>query len=210
MSTSLILWSHTKIIDIMKAFVIIDNGHGCGTAGKCSPDGRYREWLRTRELARAIKYELERVRIEAHLLVPEDEDIDLATRCRRANALCTSGRNAVLVSLHNNAAGSGIKWHTASGWSVFVAPNASAQSRRLATLLYGQAMARGLRGNRAIPKDSYLTANLAICRDTVCPAVLTENMFHDNRQDVDFLMSEQGFRAIVDLHVAAIREYYGI
>ena len=71
-------------------------------------------------------------------------------------------------------------------------------------------MARGLRGNRAIPKDSYQTANLAICRDTVCPAVLTENMFHDNRQDVDFLMSEQGFRAIVDLHVAAIREYYGI
>ena len=73
------------------------------------------------ELARAIKYELERVRIEAHLLVPEDEDIDLATRCRRANALCTAGRNAVLVSLHSNAAGSGDKWHTASGWSVFVA-----------------------------------------------------------------------------------------
>lgn len=204
------MWSHTKIIDIMKAFVIIDNGHGCDTAGKCSPDGRYHEWLRTREHARAIKYELERVRIEAHLLVPEDEDIDLATRCRRANALCTSGSNAVLVSLHSNAAGSGDKWHTASGWCVFVARNASAQSRRLATLLYGQAMARGLRGNRAIPKDSYLTANPAICRDTVCPAVLTENMFHDNRQDVDFLMSEQGFRAIADLHVAAIREYYGI
>lgn len=194
----------------MKAFVIIDNGHGCDTAGKCSPDGRYREWSRTRELARAIKYELEQVRIEAHLLVPEDEDIVLATRCRRANALCTAGRDAVLVSLHSNAAGAGDKWHTASGWCVFVARNASARSRHLAALLYGQAMARGLRGNRATPKDLYLTANLAICRDTVYPAVLTENMFHDNRQDVDFLLSEQGFRALVDLHVAAIREYYGI
>lgn len=40
-----------------------------------------------------------------------------------------------------------------------------------------------------------------ILKHTKCPAVLTENLFQDNKEDVDFLLSEEGKRAIVDLHV---------
>nr|DAT77576.1 MAG TPA: MurNAc-LAA [Caudoviricetes sp.] len=29
-----------------------------------------------------------------------------------------------------------------------------------------------------------------MCRDTKCPAVLTENLFQDNKEDVEFLLSE--------------------
>ena len=46
-----------------------------------------------------------------------------------------------------------------------------------------------------------------MCRDTNCPAVLTENLFQDNRQDVDFLLSDAGRAAIVQLHFVGILNY---
>ena len=44
-------------------------------------------------------------------------------------------------------------------------------------------------------------------KNTPCPAVLTENMFQDNQDDVAFLKSEEGKEKIVDLHVNAIKKY---
>ena len=49
-----------------------------------------------------------------------------------------------------------------------------------------------------------------ILKHTKCPAVLTENLFQDNRTDVDFLLSEAGKRAIVDLHVNGIINYLSL
>ena len=34
--------------------ILIDNGHGIGTAGKCSPDGLFREYAWAREVAQMI------------------------------------------------------------------------------------------------------------------------------------------------------------
>ena len=44
-------------------------------------------------------------------------------------------------------------------------------------------------------------------RHTSCPAVLTENLFMDNLADCDFLLSEEGQQALVDLHVDGIISY---
>ena len=49
-----------------------------------------------------------------------------------------------------------------------------------------------------------------ILRHTNCPAVLTENLFQDNREDVEFLLSEEGKRAIVSLHVWGTMKYLGL
>ena len=46
-----------------------------------------------------------------------------------------------------------------------------------------------------------------MCRDTNCPAVLTENMFQDNKEDVDFLLSEEGKQMITYIHVNGIIDY---
>jgi N-acetylmuramoyl-L-alanine amidase len=46
-----------------------------------------------------------------------------------------------------------------------------------------------------------------MCRDTKCPAVLTENLFQDNKKDVEFLLSEKGKETIVNLHVEGIINY---
>lgn len=34
--------------------ILIDNGHGVNTPGKCSPDGVFREYKYTREIAAAV------------------------------------------------------------------------------------------------------------------------------------------------------------
>lgn len=189
--------------------ILIDNGHGVNTLGKRSPDGRLREYKYCREIARDVVARLKAQGYDAELLVPEENDIGLTTRCSRANSWCNKlgSKNVVLVSIHNNAAGSGSQWMNAKGWTVWVAPNASSNSKELARLLYEQAEKLGLKGNRSVPKEKYWVGNFAIVRDTKCPAVLTENMFQDNKEDVDFLLSEKGRNAMVEVHVEGIKNY---
>lgn len=181
----------------------IDNGHGENTLGKCSPDKRFREWSYTREIARRVVAELKSQGYDAELLTPEDRDVSLSERVRRANAV----RDSIVISIHNNAAGGDGKWHNATGWSGFVAPNASQNSKRLAQILLEEAHKRGLQGNRSIPKEKYWVGNFAIIRDTKMPAVLTENLFQDSQEDVKLLESEEGKKKIVDLHVEGIKRY---
>lgn len=192
----------------MEKFVIIDNGHGRGTAGKCSPDRKVKEWEWTRAAARLLQRRLAGMGIDTALLVPDDADISLRERCLRANNLYKRHRGAVLVSLHSNASGDGTAWGAAKGWSVFIARRASAESERLARCLFRRAELRNLLGNRVSPRELFNRASLAICRDTLCPAVLTENMFHDNRADVAFLSSAEGIDAIVSLHAEGIADYF--
>lgn len=188
---------------------LIDNGHGFDTKGKRSPDGRLLEYAWTRVVVRKLKEVLEKAGHTVILVTPEDKDIALSERVRRVNNYCAKygTKNCVLVSIHINAAGNCTSWTTASGWSGWVAPNASAKSKRLAQLLYGEAERHGLKGNRSVPKERYWVGNFAIIRDTKCPAVLTENLFQDNKAEVDYLMSASGINTIVQIHKDAIEKY---
>ena len=190
----------------MTYIVLIDNGHGGETPGKCSPDGRLREYAWTREIARCVCDKLKSLGYDARLLVPELNDVPLRERVRRVNSVCAGAGsdNVLLISIHVNAAGTG-QWHNASGWTAWVAPNTSQRSRQLASLLNAEAVRLNLKGNRSL--EPFFTGNFAILRDTKCPAVLTENMFQDNSHDVDYLLSERGKSEIADLHVTAITQY---
>lgn len=189
--------------------ILIDNGHGKDTPGKCSPDKSLREYKWTRDLAQRVTRELSNKGFDAILLTPEDTDISLKERVHRANAWCSrlGSKNVVLVSIHNNAAGADGRWHDATGFSVFISKNASSNSKRLAQIFTGKATEKGLMGNRYIPDEKYWVQSLAMTRDTKCPAVLTENLFQDNKDDVAYLLSREGKQAITDLHVEAIIEY---
>ncbi len=189
--------------------ILIDNGHGSDTKGKHSPDGRLKEYLWARDVAKRIQAKLKSLGYDARLIVPETRDISLRERTRRVNDICrqVGSKKCLLISVHNNAAGADGKWHDARGWCGFVAPNASANSKRLARILWEHADRAGLRGNRCVPAERYWVKSLAMCRDTNCPAVLTENLFMDNRADAEYLKSESGKETIADLHIAAIKEY---
>ena len=188
--------------------VLVDNGHGYEITGKRSHDGRLLEWAYSREIACRLVASLKARGIDAEQIVPENTDISLKERCRRVNAICAKlgSKNCICVSIHNNA-DKGASWTNASGFSVFVSTNASSNSKKLASIFTDTAKNYCLEGDRAIPKEKYWTKNLAICMDTNCPAVLTENLFMTNKSDVDFLLSDIGKKIIVKMHEEAVIEY---
>ena len=193
--------------------ILIDNGHGENTPGKCSPDGRLKEWIYTREIADRMVTGLREKGFNAERIVKENIDIPLSVRCRRANNIYreTEG-NAILISIHCNAAGYGTDWLTARGWSVFVSNNASVNSKRLAMCLAESAKAKSAKAKSAfvrqpVQEQLFWIQNLAICRDTICPAVLTENFFQDNKKDVEFLLSAEGKQLVVQTHIDGITDY---
>lgn len=189
--------------------ILIDNGHGVETAGKRSPDGSLREYKYAREIAARIVSRLKEKGFDAERIVTEENDISLAERCRRVNSVCDrlGAKNVILVSVHCNAAGNGSQWMNARGWSAHVSLNASTQSKAFARSLIETAEREGLKIRKYAHQSPYWSQNLAICRDTKCAAVLTENLFQDNKEDVAFLLSEVGKETIVSLHVKGVINY---
>ena len=119
--------------------VLLDNGHGAETLGKRSPDGRLREYAYTREIAIRVAGKLQQAGIDTVRIVPKETDVPLAERVDWINhAYAEAGKQAILVSIHCNAMGSGAEWMPASGWSVFVGGNASQKSKLLARPRHGR------------------------------------------------------------------------
>ena len=184
--------------------ILIDNGHGKETPGKCSPDGRLKEYAYTREIADRLVTGLQNEGIDAMRIVTGENDVALFERVRRVNAI---GKDAILVSIHCTAMGSGAEWMSASGWSVFVGVNASMNSKRLARQLAQVALNRKVKVRRPSPQKLYWTANFYICQKTNCPAVLVENFFQDNKEDVEFLLSEEGKQCVTNILLEGITNY---
>ena len=197
--------------------ILIDNGHGINTPGKRSVDGTLREGVKAREIARAIVADLQRRGYDASLLTPEDGDVQLRERVSRANQWCDKlgKRNVCVVSIHHDAMGEGKKWNDSNGWSCRCSIGKNAQkvsvlSQLLADCLFEAAGQIGRRMLRQYPDKSFWVQNLAICRDTKCAAVLTENFFMTSQSDLAFLQSKEGTQKIIDAHVRALIKYVDI
>lgn len=182
--------------------ILIDNGHGSNTKGKRSPDGRLMEYAYTREIAELVVSELLKKGIDVERIVREEVDVPLQERCRRVNQYKAS--EAILVSIHCNAAGSGADWMSSRGWEAWTSVGQT-KADNLATCLYKAADEAGLKTRKDMTDgDPDKEEGFYILKHTVCPAVLTENLFQDNKEDVAFLLSEDGKQAIVNLHVNGI------
>lgn len=203
--------------------VVLGTAHRRRLAGKQSPDGSLLECVYSREVASGVKMKLEaygyRVVIDyTPLDLPKtmqtpyewlETQRELGMRVNFVNELCRQyGAKCVLyVSIHVDASGKDGQWHGAHGWSVRVSPKASAQSKLLAGCLFDAAEAHGLCTRRQLANQKYWVQSLEVLNDTDCPAVLTENLFQDNRKDVAFLLSDEGRHTIERLHVEGIIRY---
>jgi len=191
--------------------ILIDNGHGLNTPGKRSPvwanGSQLLEWRYTREIATRIEERLRNTNISFQRIVPEHNDVPLWERCQRVNKIARAigHRNCLLISLHVNASTTG----KARGWEIHTGPGQTL-SDTYATLFWQEAEKRLPKETRMLSdftdNDPDRDSNFAILRDTICPAVLTENLFMDNEQDCRYLLSEAGKQAITDIHVNAILE----
>lgn len=191
----------------MKPIVLLENGHGKETAGKRSPvwsDGsQLFEWEFNRDIVRRIAEKLEADGIPYRVLVPEETDISLTERARRANEIAKENNGkAYVLSIHANAGGG-------TGWEVYTSPGQT-PSDAIATVFFEEA------GREFVPDgwrmrsdysdgDPDKEANFAILTKTTCPAILTENFFMDTEKDCRFIMSEDGRERIANMHVAAIK-----
>ena len=55
--------------------------------------------------------------------------------------------------------------------------------------------------------DKDWETNFYICQKSKCPAVLTENFFYDNEDDVKYILSEEGRKAVIKTHIDGIINY---
>lgn len=205
--------------------ILIDNGHGADgyTNGKYSPivDGmsiehdqtvyehRFREGNFNRLVSAELVTRLRNMGYDAERIVPEAKDVTLMERVERVNSWCRKlGKDNVLfVSIHANAAGCCEKWMNARGFTVWVAKHASTASRKLAQIFTTTATEASLMGNRSVPAEHYWQADFFVLKHTLCKAVLTENMFYDNRDDISLIATTEGRERIVELHVNALLKY---
>ena len=188
--------------------IILGTAHSKSTPGKRSPDGRLLEYAYSREICKRIQDSLKSKGYDCVIDITADEEISFTNRCNIVNRYCRQygAKNCLYVSVHVNAA-PGNGWSNARGLSVWVYTKGSAASKELAATLYEEGASRGLKGNRWVPACKYWTANYFVLKFTNCPAVLTENLFQNNKEDVDFLLSEKGKQTIVDYHVNGIIKY---
>lgn len=189
----------------------MDNGHGENTPGKRSPDGKFLEYLYTREVTQEAQRELVKMGIECELLVREFLDVPLSERVRRVNEYCKKygAKNVVLLSIHVNAADDGSKWMNGTGIEVWTS-NGKTRSDELAQMFIEAAEDnhKGMKIRTDYSDgDGDKEAQFAVLAKTKCAAILTENGFMDNKADVEYLLSPEGKRAVVMSHVEAVAKY---
>lgn len=223
--------------------IIFGTAHRAREAGKCSPDGRLREYKYSRERVAGIKAKLEALGYRVFVDLEADDlpvkmqsgsplqerNRELNLRVNTVNGICAryGKENCIYVSVHVDAAGGDGKWHMAGGWSAWTTPGKTAADT-LAECLY-EAAKNNLAGYASLMQkgktlgmysekqrpirmdisdgDSDQEARYYVLSNTACPAVLTENLFQDNKSDVDFLLSDEGKHAIERLHVEGICKY---
>jgi len=191
--------------------ILLDPGHGSDTPGKRSPDGRFLEYAFNRDIAARVASKLTTLGLNTEIIVPELTDIPLKERVSRINSRCAAlGKgNVILVSVHANAAGNGSKWMNARGWSCYTSKGDTAADA-LATCLC-EAAAKYFKDLRIRTDfsdgDPDFEESFYILRHTTCPAVLVENFFYDNPDDLRFLESEEGRELVTKVIVEGVTEY---
>ena len=189
--------------------ILIDNGHGKETPGKRSPDGSLFEYKWCREVAFMICDLFQAEGYDVSLLVPEEYDVTLNERCRRANQY--DKRNTILVSIHVNAAGDGYRWMKARGWQIHTTRGIT-EADKLADCIWNQANKNFDRNLtvRSYSNQKYghdFENDFYILLHSYCPAVLIENFFMDNHEDCEYLKTDRAKATCAEVAVAGIKDY---
>jgi N-acetylmuramoyl-L-alanine amidase len=195
-----------------KYVYLLDNGHGgiidgvYQTTGKRSPkfdDGRQLfEGEYNRAVTKRLCQLLEDANISHFNLVPEEDDISLSERIKRANNIHKLNGKSIYVSIHANAHGDG--WNSANGIETYYFAkdgNESIGGKKLANLIHPEFAKAADRRDRGVKG-----ANFYVLRNTSMPSVLTESPFMTNKEEAELMLSNE-FRDKIALgHFSGILE----
>lgn len=177
--------------------VVLDPAHGEETPGKRSPDGKFREYLWSRMIIEKLSEKLDDAEFCVRETNTSKKEIGLSNRAGMCNAI--EGKK-ILISIHSNAAGNGVEWKTATGFSVYTTKGKTKSDKVAEELMNGfikdfpELKARMDMSDG----DKDTEENFTVIQKANCPAVLIEWMFQDNKNDVEILMSEEYNNRLVD------------
>lgn len=188
--------------------VLLDNGHGWDTSGKCSPVWRDKtqllEWKWTREIVQLIHDGLKLIDIESVILVSETNDIERSERIVRADKYYEEDKSSFLISIHANA----YQPNKASGWEIWTSVGQT-ESDIIAEFIFKEAEKQlpFVMRKDTTDKDSDKEKNFDMVYKPKCPAVLSENGFMDNENECRYMLSPEGKNQIAKVHIDAIVNY---
>lgn len=178
--------------------VILDRAHGSNVKGKSSPDGR-KEWQWSDRIVTMLSQRLISAGHQVYKTCYDDKEPGLQERVRRMNVIQSP---AIVVSLHNNAAGMGDKWMKARGYSLWTSKGKT-KSDKLADELYSLL-------RREFPElpfradwsdnDSDYDAHFTVLTSKH-PSVMLEWMFQDNQEDVEVIWDDSYNQRLVNVLV---------
>lgn len=184
------------------------------TPGKHAPDKSFYEAVWNREVATIVAHKLSEIGISSTVAVAESESVSLSSPVRICNNICSKlgAGNVLFISIHVNALGNGSEWMSARGWSIFTTRGVT-KSDRLAESIYKVAKEKFL--NYSVRSeysdgDADYESNFYVIKNVQCPAVLVENFFMDNREDLAFLKTEECKILCAEVIVEGIKRYLNV
>lgn len=195
-----------EIFEDCKYLFLLDAGHGSDTPGKRSTvlGEVFYEYKYNRKIQNLLISHLQKNQISYYVISPEEEDIGLEERVRRANEVAVLfGVPCLYISIHGNAAGT----EGASGFEVFTSPGQTL-SDECATVIYQEAEKTGLFKMRKdlTDGDPDKESPFYVLVHTAMPSILTENGFFSNKVECKNMNSEAFQNAVAKIHLRAIKE----
>lgn len=187
----------------MQKLVALDDGHGINTSGKRTPsmpDGTIiHENQFNAPTMGFCAVALQRCGVQTIFTAPEDADIPLSTRVRRAN----DAKADIFVSFHYNAYRG--KWdQTAGGVQTCYQPG-SAKGQKLAGCVHKYLVLGTPQVNRGI-----VPLNLYVTRETSMPAVLIEAGFMDVHKEATLMLDKAFQKETGEQAAMGICEFLGV
>lgn len=193
---------------------LLDAGHGGMIDGKYTtapakmyqfPDGlTVYEGVINRGITDRLADLMAKDRISYQYIHDPAIDTTLADRVHRADAF-SKIPGVIYLAIHSNAGGS-----RGFGFEVFTSKGQT-KSDPVASIIcdkyeahFGKAKGMPLRTDLT-DKDKDKEADFYVLRKTKCPAVLVENLFFDNREEAEFLITPIGQQAIALCLLDAIK-----
>lgn len=181
---------------MQKKIIVLDDGHGEGTAGKRSPEwdkGILFENEFNEDIMLRIAKILQAAGIKVFFTAPEKEDVSLEKRAKRVNDLYNQyPEQVILISIHANAGGG-------EGYELFTSKGQT-KSDEYAKMIFDEVKAQFPEWRMRGIKEE----NFYLLKKTMCPAVLCELGFMDNKADYDRLMNNEFRNRLAIAHANAI------
>ena len=155
------------------------------------------EGVNNRKIVDKLRAILLRNGIEHRLIHDRVSDTPLGERVARANRLHAEKKNCIYLSVHSDAMPDGAHGK-GSGFSVYTSVGKT-RSDAIAEVFcktYQHRLGEFKLRRDLADGDLDKEEDFYVLRMTKCPALLVENLFFDNREEAEFLLSDSGQQRI--------------